>query len=366
MDKTEFDITIDARMINHSGIGTYLKNMIPILHSNYNLVVLGRKKIFERFLWVNKLEIIEADYPIYSLSEQVYLPKFIPKTKIFLSPHYNVPIKKVDAEKRVVIIHDVNHLVFNSQLSLIKKLYARFMMNSAVDKSDRIITISQFSRKEILNYIDTKGKNIDIIYPGIGPQTTLQRNEFIIKDVLLKYNLPQKYFLYVGSLKHHKNLTIALKAFEELLPFYPKEKLVLLGINQEEFNKTHEYERYKDWIIIPGYIEDEELATIYKNARCLVFPSYYEGFGLPPLEAMSYGCPVISSNAASLPEVCGNAALLFDPFDKVELTKKMRLIIENKKLSVELINKGYNNIVRFSRNNFAERLKQVFDSIIFS
>src|SRR3990167_9866564 len=157
-------------MINHSGIGTNIKNMIPSLVEHYKLTLLGNAEILNSFPWSNETSIIDMKSPIYSLKEQLELLTKIPKCDLFVSPHYNIPILKIKASKKAVIINDVNHLVFADQLSLPKVIYAKYMINTAIRKSDKVITISEFSKNEIIKYADVQGKEIKIIYCGLDSE----------------------------------------------------------------------------------------------------------------------------------------------------------------------------------------------------
>ena len=365
MNERKFDITIDARMINHSGIGTYIKNMIPNLIGSYNLALLGNIEILESFPWSKQIKIIDSNYPIYSISEQINLPRQIQESRLFISPHYNIPLLKIPADKRVVIIHDINHLVNINKISAIKKIYARYMISAAVKKSDRVITDSFFSRNEIIKHVLTEGKEIKTLYCGINNEVLENYIKPPYKEnIKLKYNLPENYILYVGSIKRHKNLISVLRAFRLLLQDYSNKKLVVIGVKPDEFFNNREFDNLKNGVILPGYITENELPAIYANALCLVFPSLYEGFGLPPLEAMSCGCPVIASNVTSIPEVCDDAALYFDPLNIEEIVSTMKQIIEDNKTVSQLKEKGFNNLKRFTWQIFAQNLKNEFDKLI--
>lgn len=361
----KFDITIDARMINHSGIGTYIKNLIPNLVDKYKLALLGNSNTLKSFPWSNHVKILSADYPIYSLSEQINLPKQIPESHIFLSPHYNIPLLNIATEKRVVIVHDVNHLVDINKISILKKSYAKYMITAAIKKSDRVYTDSHFSKNEITKYVSTNGKEIRILYCSIdGNNIQNLLSKINQKEFREKYNLPQNYFLYVGSTKRHKNLITTLKAFKILREKYGDYKLVLIGLKQDEFYDNVELNGFREAVIVPGHIADQEFPAIYANAICLIFPSIYEGFGLPPLEAMSCGCPVITSNASSIPEVCGDAALYFNPHSADEIDKSMKQIIEDKVIVNQLIERGFENIKKYSWENFGKNLKNEIDELL--
>ena len=368
MGARKFHLTLDARMINHSGIGTNIKSMIPGLVENYNLSILGNFHLFGSFPWLKETTIIDMGNPIYTLKEQIELPIKIPDCDLFISPHYNIPLRKIKARKRVVIINDVNHLVYANQLPLHKRIYAKYMLNAAIRKSDKVLTLSEFSKNEITKYVNAEGKEIRILYCGLdGDAVKHQLNFQSIEQIGKKYNLPKNYFLYVGSIKPHKNLLLAVKAFNHWnSKYHGNKKLVLIGVKQNELNESHMFSNLIDMTntVIPGYIKDHDLPLIYNNAECLIFPSLYEGFGLPPLEAMICGCPVLTSNSASLPEVCGDAALYFDPFDFQELAEKMELISKNINLRREMIEKGYANVLRFTREKFTENLKREIDEML--
>jgi len=244
------------------------------------------------------------------------------------------------------------------------------MINAAIRKSDKVITISEFSKKEITKYADVKGKDIKIIYCGLNiEELKTKMNKQSFDQVKAFYKLPEDYFLYVGSIKPHKNLKTALKAFNIWLKKSScDKKLVIIGVRPDEINKDSELSKLfdKNRIIVPGFVKDFDLTLIYNNAECLIFPSIYEGFGLPPLEAMIYGCPVIASNSASIPEVCGDAALYFEPLKYEELAEKMTMLTTHKSLRTELIEKGYRNSFRYGWERFAQNLKHEFDDAIIN
>lgn len=357
-------------MIGHSGIGTNLKNIIPGLIQHYKLSLIGNSESLNLFPWFSSTEIVESTSSIYSIKEQFELPMIIPSCDLFISPHYNIPIRKIRAKKRAVIINDVNHLVFTDEFSFHKKLYAQYMISAAIRKSDKVFTLSEFSKQEIIKYTGNYSKDINVLYCGLDKEELkAQLNLKSFEEIRAKYNLPVEYFLYVGSIKPHKNLLTALKAFNLWRSKHnDKTKLVLVGIKQSDLASYSEVltliDKYST--IIPGYVSDDDLSVFYNNAKCLIFPSLYEGFGLPPLEAMIYGCPVLTSNSASLPEVCGTAALYFEPLDFEELAGKMEQIINDDNLRKELVENGYRNTSRFTRKKLNENLKSEIDKMLLN
>lgn len=360
-------IVLDARMINHSGIGTYIKCVIEALLIDYDLtLIIDEQKIIDQ-TWLKKVKIVRCTAPIYSLREQIRLPLDIPPCEIFLSPHYNIPLLPVKAKKRIVIIHDVNHLVFYNQLTLNQKLYAKLFLKRATTISDMVITVSNFSKKEIQKYIGKISKNINVLYYGIDDSImTGQHQPEDSKMVRSKYNLPENYILYVGSAKPHKNFNVLLKAFNLLLKDFPDQKLAVVGLSKSEVKQSGFLESIDlksdellTGLIFTDYVSDSDLPLIYKNAEFLVFPSYYEGFGLPPLEAMINYCPVVASDTASIPEVCGNAALYFDPQNELELYEKMKIFLLDLNLKNDFIQKGAENLSRFNMESFKSEINRI-------
>jgi len=358
------NIVIDARMINHSGIGTYLRSVLDALTSEFNLTLLGNKNLFKPFPRFEDLKIITCKSKIYSIAEQLELPRKIPRCDLFLSPHYNIPLLPIKAKQRIVIIHDVYHLAYLKDLLVHQKVYAKLMINSAVRLSGQVITVSAFSKSEIVKYTGISEQRIHIIYFGMD----ISENEKSIDEkstnfVKQKYLLPDKYFLYVGNIKPHKNLKNLLFAFKTVVSNFPDIKLVIVGKidglitkDNESMNLIENDETLQKTVLFTNFVESSELKSIYNLSLGLIFPSFYEGSGLPPVEAMTYGCPVIASSSASIPEVCGDAALYFDPNNVNELADKIELIINNKILRLELIKKGKENIRRFSRETFKQKL----------
>jgi len=357
-------------MIYNSGIGTYLQNMIPNLLKNYELILLGKEKEIKSFPWADKVQIINFDNPIYSFLEQLIMPFKIPGCSIFLSPHYNVPILPVRADKRLVIVHDVYHLAFNNKLTFFQRLYSKLMIYSAVHISDKIITSSRFSKSEILKYECVDESKVSVVYFGFDfKEFSSHGDDF--NSVKNKYNLPDEYFLFVSNIKPHKNLYNLLSSLQIILQKRSGIKLIVVGeykklitADKESFGLLDRNSLLNDNTIFTGYINKEELVLLYKNARALVFPSFYEGFGIPPVEAMACRCPVISSNAASLPEACGNAALFIDPHNINDIAEKMLKILLDNNLRDELIKNGEENIKRFSNEIFSNNLNKTLNSLI--
>lgn len=368
-------LVIDARMINHSGIGIYLQNLIPILKDHFLITLLGNPPDLNKFSWSNNVKIVRDVLPIYSIKEQLGLPIKIKKTDIFWSPHYNTPVFPVRSKRRVTTIHDLNHIALARYLSLNQKLYARFMMKRAVSISDRIITVSKFSRNEIVKYTEVSEKKIRVIYNGVnGDYFKPATEENIRLKVKKKYNLPGKYILYVGNVKPHKNLKSLLKAYEKVIQSNIKDyHLVIVGkkmgyitADKEIFNILDQNSIFKGKVFFTDFVENKDLPVIYTLASLFVFPSLYEGFGFPPLESMACGCPVIAANVTSLPEVCGDAACYVNPFDVDDIAQKMINILFNENLRIKLIDKGFKRARQFKWEKSTKKHVELFEEVLIS
>lgn len=326
------DFCIDARMALSSGIGTYIRNLIPLL-TGFRLILLvdqpGRG-------WCREFEQISFPVPIYSVQEQMRYPLSIPKCDLFWSPHYNVPLMPIRAKKRVVTIHDLCHLTFGSWP---EKIYAQWMFRQSLRRSHQVITVSQYTHRQIKMHF---GASSHVISLGVDPEHFRRwgDGELIRK----KYRLPDRFALCVGIHKPHKNIERLHQIFAN------SQRLKLKLVHVGKGTKI-------------GVVPDAELAHFYSMAEVFVFPSLYEGFGLPPLEAMSCGCPTVVSRAASIPEVCGDASLYFNPTNNQEIEEAILKVTTDTKLRKQLIEKGFERVSQFTWKQTAANHAKVFEEV---
>lgn len=307
------NITVDARMINSSGIGTVIKNILKriiVLKPEWNFYILGNLLELKKydFLKFDNVKLISCKAPIYSVKEQFELIKKIPKnTDIMWSPHYNIPI--FYHGKLLVTVHDVFHLAMPQFVNGIhKRLYAKFMFQMVKKKADKIVCVSKFTANELKKYVGVNENKISVIYNGVDEEW------FNVPFGKSVHNKP--YLLFVGNVKPHKNLINLVKAFKLIKDEIPHD-LIIVG-KKEGFitGDNHIYDLVKDIsnrVIFTGYVSDEMLKQYYKQADLFVFPSLYEGFGLPPLEALAVGTNVICSDIPVLKEICGDRVNYFNP-----------------------------------------------------
>lgn len=352
------NITVDARMINSSGIGTVIKNILKrmiVLKPEWNFFILGNLLELRKydFFKQNNVKLISCEAPIYSIKEQIELIKKIPKeTDVMWSPHYNIPI--FYKGKLIVTVHDVFHLAMPQFVKGIhKRLYARFMFNMVKYKANKIICVSNFTASELEKYVSIDKNKVEVVYNGIDKEWF---NVNLEKPV---YDKP--YLLYVGNVKPHKNLINLVKAFELIKDKIPHD-LIIVG-KKEGFitgdkNIFKLTEKMSDRIIFTGYIDDNLLKQYYKQADLFIFPSLYEGFGLPPLESLATGTRVICSDILVLKEICKNMVDYFEPLDIDSISRCIIKNINNKK------NDSIINFYDYNWNICVRKYIEVIESII--
>ncbi|GAB2534969.1 glycosyltransferase family 4 protein [Rufibacter soli] len=367
-------LVIDARMIDASGIGVYLRHMIPFLAEEFKVTLLGDPAKLQALEGLSQVQIIPAFAPIYSIKEQWSLVKAIPEADLFWSPHYNIPLLPIKASRRVVTIHDTYHLAYKHTLTLAQKAFATTFLNAAVRLSHQIITVSTFSKAEIQKYTQVSAAKIKVIPNGLDHDTFQVLGEGPSKEKLKQHlpALPASFILFVGNVKPHKNLKTLLQAYAALPPeLQDQYKLVIVGKKDgfitpdgELTQRFQEDPTLEANCFFTGYVPGETLPLLYNSASLFVFPSVYEGFGLPPLEAMACGCPVVTSNVASIQEVCGDAALYFDPLDWKCLSQQMEKVLTHEETRDTLVQAGVKQSQTYSWQQAGQAHLQVFKEMV--
>ncbi|OGK34671.1 hypothetical protein A3A46_00285 [Candidatus Roizmanbacteria bacterium RIFCSPLOWO2_01_FULL_37_13] len=288
------------------------------------------------------------------------------KIQVFFSPAHYIP--RFCPIPTVVTIHDLSYFYYPDEF-LKKDLYQlKNWTKYSVEKSKKIIAVSNTTKKDIVRFYKIPEEKIKVIYNGyekVSDRTSEveeERSDGKTSEVKLDKG---KYILYVGTLQPRKNIITLIDAFYLFKKNHPEFNLVLVGkkgwLYDHIFKKVEDL-NLKKYVVVKGYVTDAELSSLYQNAFCFVLPSLYEGFGIPLLEAMSFGSPVISSFTSSLPEVGGDACLYFDPRSPQELAKKLKKLTENRKLRSKLIKKGRERIKLFSWKKCAEDTLKILTS----
>jgi len=358
-------ITIDIRMFRSSGIGTYLRQLLPVLiemKEGWSFNLLGNIEVMakEKFTESENVRLIDCRSPIYSIAEQKEVIKKIPSdTDIFFSPHYNVPY--FYNSRMVVTIHDIFHVSDqNKDKTWLKSLYAKTMLKAAMKKSKIIMTDSEFTKSEMIKYNLPGVNKVRVVYLGVGSC-----------DQSVDSTKEGEFLLYVGNVKPHKNLRRLIDAYKLLIE--QKKINIPLKIVGESENFITGMPELKNEILnsewskligFTGWIDQDVLIDNYRKATVLVHPSLYEGFGLPPLEAMACGVPSVVSNAASLPEICGSAVLYCNPIDISDIADKIYQVVSNEELRIDLIQRGNQHIKKYNWNTTTKNVCSVFEEAI--
>jgi glycosyltransferase involved in cell wall biosynthesis len=237
----------------------------------------------------------------------------------------------------------------------------KFLFWYSNKKSKAIITISNYVKDDLAkNYKFTRNKTTNTYCASEPPlKVPAKKPEFI--------NSKTPFLLYVGTAFPHKNLRLIIDAMPQLLEHEPKLKVVLAGKKEQYYERLQKHVSkldYRDHVIIPGFVSDEELKWLYQHCAVYVFPSFSEGFGLPGLEAMVHGAPVVSSNATCLPEVYGNAALYFSPSNVDDAVHKIERVLRDKEFKKELITKGHEQVKKFSWKTMAQQTLDVYKKVL--
>jgi glycosyltransferase involved in cell wall biosynthesis len=281
-------------------------------------------------------------------------------------PHYVLP--PLTHCRSVVTIHDCIHLRFPQYLPKRGALaYARAQMGSAAGRSNRILTVSEASKRDILEFFKVAPEKVTVIYNGIDERFATPPPEDKMRAIEERYQLQGEFALYVGNVKPHKNVERLLDAFHLVRQSGLEDlKLVVIGDDISKYaalrRAVHRYNLHK-YVRFLGFLPDETLAVVYRLAAVFVFPSLYEGFGLPPLEAMACGTPVVTSNVSSLPEVMGDAALLVDPYSAEAIADAMRRVLTDTALRSDLSARGLARAGEFSWERSARRVREIYDEV---
>jgi glycosyltransferase involved in cell wall biosynthesis len=407
-------IGIDIRVLangTRTGIEEYVLNLLPRLLPldstiKYKLFYNAFKKIKLNYPWLNlaNVELCESKIPnrLLDLFSQTFKRPTIDKflgppageagdLDIFFSPHF-LPVALSEGCKRVITFHDLSfkhhHQFFSSSRKLWHFLtFPKFQAR----KADKIITDSQSTKEDLIKIYGINPEKIKVIYLGISEDfIPLKKDNPELEKVKKKYSLSKNFILYFGTIEPRKNLISVIKAFE-----LAKERFlnpdsetnwrgfegIVIGKKKDAFSdlklviagargwlyrgifRAVKSSRYKKDIIFTGLIEDEDKPYLYNLAKAFVYPSFFEGFGFPPLEAMACGIPTIVSNASSLSEVVGDGAIMIDPYNADELAYAIKKVLEVEDLRENLIKRGLKQAKKFDWDKTAEEVLEVFKKL---
>lgn len=369
-------VGIDIRCLaesKYSGISEYTYNLV------YHLLTIDKKNQY--FLFYNsakehnipKFNFPNVTYKGYKYPNKLFnlslrflkftsLDKLIGGVDIFLTPTFLFTNLSKDC-KKILVIHDLSFELYPEFFTFKKRLWHDLIGTKNISQeSDEIIAISENTKNDVLNLYGVKEDKIKVIYQGINEQFFKDINQDDINKVKNKYNLPDNYIFYLGNLEPRKNIESLILAFDQLEN--KSIHLVIAGSQAWKYKKIYKLwqnSKSKNRINFLGYVDSEDKPALYTMAKIFVYPSIYEGFGLPPLEAMACKTPVITSFTSSLVESVGEAGLLIDPNNFNELAQAINKLIDDEKLQQSLSVTGYEYSKKFRWNNTAQEILNIIN-----
>lgn len=376
MTDKKYNIGIDARMYGYAqtGIGNYIRHLIGSIFEydkehNYTIFLLPEE--YENFkIPSDRIKKVMVRSRWYGWKEQFGLPLELNRQKLDLMhfTHFNSPILYFG--KSIVTIHDITPFFFpgHKMRSLTRRIGFRAVFYSSVIKASKVIAVSESTKSDIVKHFRIGKDRIEVIYEGVDGQFSGKRDSQTITALKKKYSLKKPFLFYTGVWRNHKNLVGLIKAFGVLKKKYKLEHDLVLGGNEDpyypEVRSTWEKLGLSEDIKRVGFIPQKELPLFYNAASLFVIPSFYEGFGLIGLESFASETPVVSSNRTSLPEILGNAAIYFDPDNYEEMAQKMMLVLTDKKLYNELIQKGLEQVKKYSWEKMGRETLEIYKKIL--
>ncbi|OAJ35028.1 glycosyltransferase family 4 protein [Piscirickettsia salmonis] len=330
-------ILFDSRWVGHHGIGRFSKEIFSRLDVRCD----------SRKLSGSPTSPFDPFYLSYEIKKR--------QPQLFFSPGFNPPL--MTKQPFIFTVHDLMHLKVEGEAGLLKKQYYAKIIKPAIYRAEKVLTVSEHAKADILEWAALHDES-KVIVVGNGVDS-----HFSPEGECFQEN--SDYLLYIGNRKAHKNIDVLLEGFARSKA-YTSTKLLLSGKKDTEIADKILKLNIVEHVDFLGFIEEEKLPNIYRGAKALIIPSLYEGFGLPALEAMACGTPVISSNSASLPEVVGDAGLLFDPGSSSELSQHIDNLMASKILYNQCIQRGLERAKLFSWEKVALKVNHVLQEIIES
>jgi len=373
-------VGINAIVLNSEsgGLGIYLRNLIDYLsevgHEFEPRIFLSKDAYQNSVVGIKNgivrpLNILSDKPKNRILREPFIWPRALSDNKIdlfhstlsYIPFGVNVP--------SIITIHDLGFFHFPDNYTRLRRIFLEKMITRSVEKAMKILAVSAFTKEDIINTFGIKPEKVSVIYEGIDAEEFQRKYSKVDLEIIKrKYKLPEKYILSVGHLEPRKNYLRLIEAFDLLKRKYQvPHKLVIVGRENWKFTSIYDLTQrlgLKDLVLFTKFVDEKDLPALYQSADVFVAPSIFEGFGFTPLESMAAGTPVAASNATSIPEVVGDAALFFNPNDRNEIAEKTYELIIDKDLQDTLIDKGYDNIKRFRWHECCTRTASEYQNIL--
>jgi glycosyltransferase involved in cell wall biosynthesis len=374
------NVLIDATGVTKSkaGVGVYAKNLIHELvglHASLHLFVAaqdddpdldysGQPNV--TMIWVSSK--LFRKLPLRILLEQVGIPFLVLKYRIDVvhSLHYTFPLMHFRA-KQVVTVHDMTFFSMPEVHITLKAFYFRLFIRASLSRADSLIFVSHSAMQDFSSRLGLPSGFSTVIHHGKSEAFNPSPDPDDVVRVRDKYGLPQEFILYVGTIEPRKNLTRLVSAFASVAQNYPDLSLVIAGMKWRMYDQLLE-EVYKlnlhSRVIFPGFVAEEDKALLISSAKVFVYPSLYEGFGIPVLEALACGVPTVTSNTSALPEVAGNAALMVDPNSTIEISRAIEELLSDSSLRLRLRDASIHHAAQFTWQKTAVSTLKVYTEVM--
>lgn len=354
---------------NGAGISRYSHKLSEqLITNNSNIDVLCRDNVVNEFS--NKEQLIPINMKQNSSSDRI-IQEQLKSLKIYkdydLIHFLDYATPALYTGKKIATIHDMAMHTMKDKYTKCQILTKKILLENTIKNADKLICISAFTAKELLNYYpNINDSRIEVVYNGFDYKE-IKLSEETIKITFDKFNISKEYLLFVGTLSPHKNIEGIVEAFNEIKRQGYDYQLVICGkkgwLYEDIFNKVKKL-NLENEVIFTDYVNDEELEILYKNTKLFVFPSLYEGFGFPPIEAMARKVPVLTSREGALPEIVGDAAIFCDAYNVKDITKNIVRVIDDNKLREYLISNGIKRIEYFSWENTYKSINNIYNEIL--
>jgi len=367
-------IGIDIRVLTrgtHSGVEEYTANLLSSMinlapHIRFKLFLNSFSRVDLNDDWIKSpnVSVHKFNIPNKILFPSLWalgspkIDRLIGGADVFFSPHFFVaPVSK--SCRRVITFHDLSFIRYPEFFSFKQRIWHYLQKpHKQAQKADSIIAVSNSTKADLVDLFGVKPDKVNVVYSGIDSRF-FNFNDGEQEKTKQKYNLPDNYILFLGTFEPRKNLIGIIKAFEILCRNnkFKDYYLILVGNKgwlSEEVFRALDYSRLKQKIIYLGPIANSDRPAIYRNSKLFVYPSFFEGFGFPPVEAMASGIPVITSHTSSLPEVVGESALMIDPYNTEEIADAMAMILSDNKIYRNYVEKGKKRASQFSWQKTAQ------------
>jgi len=368
-------IGIDARMYGSgfTGIGRYTYELIRNLAESDDkneYVIFLRKEAFDSFTPPNqRFSKVLAEFPHYSIAEQVGFFKLLNNSNLDLMhfAHFNVPV--FYNKPYVVTIHDLTLSFYPGKKmnNIWRRTAYRFVLSTVIKKAKKIIAVSEHTKADLQKMYNVSDERIKVIYNGIDPGFAAP-SKTSRPDLMKRLGIQKPYFLYTGVWRDHKNIVGLIQAFASMNKDLGNQfNLVITGKLNPSYHEIPDVikeMKLENDVQLVGLVSEDDLRALYQYALAYVFPSFYEGFGLPPLESMLCRTPVAASNRSAIPEVCGDGnALFFDPASVDDMKEKMRILATDASVRQNLVNRGIERVKFFDWKKTAAEVLKIYNQI---